>query len=110
MQSTPSPGAWISADGLVRVNVRRGHIGGSAGKQTTLSMDDLLFQALVEREGGNDEAIRWIRAAAQRVPALRAAGEPVVGIRDTAGLSRLVQRLVLQSLLTGRDFGISSAG
>jgi hypothetical protein len=101
-------GAWISADCIVRVSVRRGDGHGGRGKVTTISMDDMLFHALADQAGGTDAAVQWIRNAALAIPRLHATGDKVVTIYKNAGLSRLVQRLVLQRLLTGDDFGLGS--
>lgn len=83
-------------DGLVRVWVS------IKGKRTTVSMDDVLFGALADRLGGNDHAIRWIRAAIPRIEQLNEVGSPLTDVAK-AGTSRLVQRLALDHLLKPSD-------
>lgn len=80
-------------DGLVRVWISLN------GKSTSVSLDDLLFGALIERLGTNDAAVRWVRTAASRVEHLRDVGSPLVSVHK-AGTSRLVQRLALNFLLS----------
>lgn len=80
-------------DGFVRVKVWH------HDKRTTISLDDVLFEGLRRREGGFDEAIRWLRGATGRIDELQVARDPIVQV-DNAGVSRLVQRLVLHHLLS----------
>lgn len=80
-------------DGFVRVTIEH------RGKSTSISLDDVLFDALKRRLGGShDDATRWLRAAVLRVDELRRAGDPVVAV-EKAGLSRLVQRIAVQHLV-----------
>jgi len=65
-----------------------------------VSLDDVLFSALCARQGGAEAAAQWVREAADRVPQLREAGDPVVLV-DRPGLSRLVQRLAMAYLIPG---------
>jgi len=82
------------SDGFVRIAIYRD------GKRTSVSLDDVLFSALCARQGGAEAAAQWVREAADRVPQLREAGDPVVLV-DKSGLSRLVQRLAMAYLIPG---------
>lgn len=79
-------------NGLVRVTVRY------QDRETSVSMDSVLFGALSKREGGMTAASTWVRAAVARVDALVDAEDPLVCVKG-AGLSRQVQRLALAELL-----------
>jgi len=60
------------SDGFVRIAIYRD------GKRTSVSLDDVLFSALCARQGGAEAAAQWVREAADRVPQLREAADPVV--------------------------------
>lgn len=79
----------MKGDGFIRVKVRH------QGRATTISLDDVLFDALRHRVGGHEEAVRWLRAASLRVEDMQASGDPLVAI-GKSGLSRLIQRLAVQ--------------
>lgn len=79
-------------NGLVRVAVRY------QDRETSVSMDSVLFGALSKREGGMKEASAWVRSAVARVDTLVDADDPLVCVKG-AGLSRQVQRLALAELL-----------
>ena len=79
-------------DGFVRVWVIH------QGKRTSISLDDVLFDALAQREGSPEAATLWLRAQVAEVEARKAAEDPTVTVHK-AGLSRLVQRLVLHHVL-----------
>jgi len=66
-------------------------------KRTSVSIDDVLFEALARREGGDDEALRWVRAAVGEVEQLQDRCDPRVTVKK-AGLSRLIQRLVIDRI------------
>lgn len=63
-------------------------------KRTSVSVDDVLFEALSRKEGGDQAALRWIRSSVLDIERMQDQGEPLVVVRN-AGLSRLVQRLVI---------------
>lgn len=93
-------GKWLggamgdgAGDGFVRVTVRTG-----SGKSTSVSLDTVLFEALVSRVGTWPEATAWVRDAVLRAEKLEEAGDPLVCVRG-AGLSRQVQRLALVELV-----------
>lgn len=79
-------------DGFVRVWVIHQE------KRTSISLDDVLFAALEQREGSVEAAMLWLRAQVAEVEARKAADDPTVMVHK-AGLSRLVQRLALQHVL-----------
>jgi len=87
-------GSLMVSDGFVRIAIYRD------GKRTSVSLDDVLFSALCARQGGAEAAAQWVREAADRVPQLREAADPVVLV-DRPGLSRLVQRLAMAYLIPG---------
>lgn len=79
-------------DGHVRVTVRYRE------KETSVSLDNVLFGALSRREGGMPEASAWVRKAVSQVDSLLDAEDPLVCVKG-AGLSRQVQRMALAELL-----------
>lgn len=84
----------MQTDGFARIRVNH------RGKRTSVSLDDVLFDALARRVGGETEAVRWIRAAVLEVERLAGTGSKLVNVRN-AGLSRLVQRMAMAHVLNG---------
>lgn len=94
--------ALAQGDGLVRVTVRY------RDKDTSVSMDSLLFRALRQREGGVQGAFAWVRNQVARVDALVDSGDLVALAQ--ASLSRRVQRLALDELLPEAGEKTATAG
>ena len=84
----------MQTDGFARIRVNH------RGKRTSVSLDDVLFDALARRVGGEAEAVKWIRAAVLEVERLAGTGSKLVNVRN-AGLSRLVQRMAMDHVLNG---------
>lgn len=84
----------MQSDGFARIRVTH------RGKRTSVSLDDVLFDALSRRVGDEVEAVKWIRAAVLEVERLAGTGSKLVNVRN-AGLSRLVQRMALGHVLNG---------
>lgn len=79
-------------DGLVRISVI------SKLKRTSVSLDEVLFRALIRDQGDSEKAIQWIRICVSQIEALSEVNDPSVDV-SKAGLSRLVQRMALAHLL-----------
>lgn len=84
----------MQTDGFARIRVSH------RGKRTSVSLDDVLFDALARRVGSEREAVTWIRSAVLEVERLAGSGSKLVSVRN-AGLSRLVQRMALDHVLNG---------
>lgn len=84
----------MQTDGFARIRVSH------RGKRTSVSLDDVLFDALARRVGDEREAVTWIRAAVLEVERLAGTGSKLVNVRN-AGLSRLIQRMALDHVLNG---------
>lgn len=84
----------MQTDGFARIRVTH------KGKRTSVSLDDVLFEALALQVGSEPEAVKWIRAAVLEIERLAGTGAKLVNVRN-AGLSRLVQRMALHHVLNG---------
>lgn len=82
----------VSGDGLARLRVV------FKLKQTSVSMDDVLFRALIHDQGDYQKAVAWVRQCVAQIELLQEANDPSVAV-SKAGLSRLVQRMAMAHLL-----------